>query len=135
MQPDLVLTANFVDAARPTITLGWPTNGTRVTSNQIVLRGTAHDNVGVTGALWRMLPGAFQPAFGKGQGVGQMGVLPQELKLATAMRILKLFKEAPPKQPREHTHRQEETRSARHPTSSASPCRTARLRVSITRPR
>ena len=53
---------------------------------------------------------------GEGGGVGQLGVLAEELPLAAAMRVLQFFEEAAPKQAREHAYRQEEPRLAGNPT-------------------
>ena len=43
-------------------------------------------------------------------------MLREELQLARAVRLLQGLQEAPSEQAREHAHRQEEARSARHPT-------------------
>ena len=51
----------------------------------------------------------------KARGIGQLGVIAEELQLATAMRVLQLFEEAPPEQAREHADWQKEPRLARHP--------------------
>ena len=57
-------------------------------------------------------------------GVGQRRVLAEELQLAGLMHPQQLFEEAPPEQPREHPHRQEEARPAGDPAS----CRRATAR-------
>ena len=49
-------------------------------------------------------------------GLGQRHVLAKELQLTCLMRPLQLFEEAPPEQPREHSHGQEEPRPAGQPT-------------------
>ena len=48
-------------------------------------------------------------------GVAQIEMLAEELELTVAVSALELFEEAVPKQPRQHTHREEEPRLARHP--------------------
>ena len=48
-------------------------------------------------------------------GVGQRRVLAEELQLAGPMRLQQRFEEASPEQTRQHLHRQEEPRPARHP--------------------
>ena len=52
---------------------------------------------------------------GEGLGIAELGVLAEELQLPGAMQALQLFEEAAPEQPRQHPHRQEEPRPARHP--------------------
>ncbi len=43
------------------------------------------------------------------------GLLAEEPQLPVLMQALQFFQEAPPEQPRQHAHRQEEPRSAGHP--------------------
>ena len=52
---------------------------------------------------------------GEGLGVLQRRTLAEELQPPRAMQLPKLFEEAPPEQPREHAHGQEEPRPAGHP--------------------
>src|SRR5579864_8253846 len=52
---------------------------------------------------------------GKGGGVGEAGVLAEELQLATVVSCFKGLKEAAPEQAREYAHRQEEARPAGDP--------------------
>ena len=52
---------------------------------------------------------------GEGIGVGQIDVLAEELELTVPMGVLQLFEEAAPEQTRQHPHREEEARLARHP--------------------
>ena len=52
---------------------------------------------------------------GKGLGVGQIEVIAEELQLPATMQVLEFFEEAAPEQARQHPHREEEPRLARHP--------------------
>jgi len=48
-------------------------------------------------------------------GIVQTRMLAEELELVPAMQLLQFLEEAPPEQPRQHTHRQEEAAPASHP--------------------
>ena len=51
----------------------------------------------------------------KASRVGQIHVFTKELQLPVTMQVLQFFEEATPEQPRQHPHREEEPRLARHP--------------------
>jgi glucose/arabinose dehydrogenase len=51
MQPDMLLSANFRDARRPTLIITSPANNRRVTNAVVNITGKANDNVGVQGVM------------------------------------------------------------------------------------
>jgi hypothetical protein len=55
-----------------------------------------------------------EPA-GEGARIGERSVLTEELQPPGAMKVVELFEEAAPKQPRQHAHGQEEARPAADP--------------------
>ena len=56
----------------------------------------------------------FEP-LGERVGVGQGRELTEELQMAVGVRLDQAFEEEPPKQPRQHPHREEETGLAGDP--------------------
>jgi len=51
MATNLILTANFVDTNRPTLTISSPTSNQQVTSSSLTIQGKVSDNVAVT-SVW-----------------------------------------------------------------------------------
>jgi len=64
MDTNLTLTATFLDIARPTISVTWPTNNARATNASIAMRGRATDNLEVSEVWYSLNDGPFQLAFG-----------------------------------------------------------------------
>ena len=63
MPSNLVLTANFVDTAKPTVAITYPTASIRVVTNGLViLRGTAADNSGLNGVKYQLRTGEWTNA-------------------------------------------------------------------------
>jgi hypothetical protein len=64
MQSNLVVTANFVDATRPFVSVVSPAPNATVTNANILVQGTASDNVGVERVFYQLNGSAFQQASG-----------------------------------------------------------------------
>ncbi len=61
-QPDLVLTANFIDPLKPTLLVASPVERARSTNASLVVTGTASDNAGVQAVQYRLNGGELTPA-------------------------------------------------------------------------
>lgn len=54
MQSNLAYTADFEDVQKPTLSITTPTNGMTVTTTAFTMKGTAHDNIGVTSVSYSL---------------------------------------------------------------------------------
>ena len=61
MTSNLVITANYGETKRPVVTVVSAFTNADGVANQLFLRGTASDNVGVTGVFYQLNLGAWQP--------------------------------------------------------------------------
>jgi uncharacterized repeat protein (TIGR02543 family) len=64
MQSNLTLTANFVDVAKPTVTIVSPAAAARLTNSTVVVTGRATDNREVAQVLYQLNNAPFQAASG-----------------------------------------------------------------------
>ena len=64
MRSNLVVTANFIDGMRPTVTIAYPSPNARLTNGTVSLQGRATDNKSVAQVLYQLNGGAFRAANG-----------------------------------------------------------------------
>ena len=76
MRSNLILTANFLDAVKPVVSITSPLANARLTNAMVTLQGHASDNKGVAQVLYQLGTGPFQLATGTTNWSASLALVP-----------------------------------------------------------